>query len=244
VPKVIDHTGERYGRLLVQSCFVKDGATRCVCLCDCGNNTTVRANDVRQGDIASCGCIRNEKLILRSIKHRECNTKIHQAWQGIKKRCYNPNNQYYYMYGGVGITMSPLWKDDYIAFRDYIGHPPDDGKKYSVDRIEGDKGYEPGNVRWATDKEQARNRRIKNTNKTGITGVSLRMASDGSKRYVSQWVTQEGEVRSKSFSIKKHGEAEAFRLACEAREQAIKELNAQGAGYSENHGKEREVTIE
>lgn len=222
--KKIDDTGNRYGRLLVQSCFVHKGYTRCVCLCDCGNTTTVSARSIRHGNTKSCGCLLKV--------HGEYRSQVYRAWKSIKERCFNPKNKSYDEYGGAGITMSPLWKDDYIAFRDHIGHPPEDGQKYSVDRIDGNKGYIPGNLRWATAKEQSRNLKMFNNNATGITGVCF---CEG--RYKVTWQTLESKQKSRSFSVNKYGKEEAFRLACEARENAIKELNAQGAGYSENHGK-------
>lgn len=130
--------------------------------------------------------------------------------------------------------MDPLWKEDYTVFRDYIGHPPKDGQRYTVDRIDSNGNYEPGNVRWATYKEQAKNKRISSRNTSGVTGVSF---NEGRNCYNAKWHTPEGKQKSQRFSITKYGKEEAFRLACEARENAIRELNAQGAGYTENHGR-------
>lgn len=231
--KMPDKTGDRYGRLVVKSCFTKDGRTHWLCLCDCGKEVVCHARDIKYGKTKSCGCLRKELVSARRKIHGEAdNTQTYKAWRGIKARCYNPNLPDYASYGGRGITMSPLWKDDYTAFRDYIGPPPDDGQKYTVDRIDPNGNYEPGNVRWATRKQQARNRGIVEANTTGVNGVSFNC-----KCYRAKWVTLEGKQKSKSFNISKYGKEEAFRLACEARENAIKELNAQGAGYTENHGK-------
>lgn len=167
----------------------------------------------------------------KNITHGETNTQTFSAWQCIKSRCYNPNLNNYFDYGGRGISMYPLWKDDYIAFRDYIGHPPADGKKYSIDRIDNNGNYEPGNVRWATDVQQGRNKRISRANKTGVCFTA------SIDVYVAIWRTLEGKRKTRSFSVNKYGKEEAFQLACKTRKDAIKELNAQGAGYAENHGR-------
>lgn len=75
----------------------------------------------------------------------------------IKDRCYNERNQSYAGYGGRGITMCTEWVDSFTPFLDHVGRRP--GPQYSLERIDNSRGYEPGNVKWATAKEQARNRR-------------------------------------------------------------------------------------
>lgn len=90
------------------------------------------------------------------------------AWRGMKNRCYKTENVAYKNYGGRGITVCDEWLNDFKAFHEYIGDRP--SKKYSVDRIDNECGYEPGNVRWATKYEQSANRR--NNNET--VGVCYR----------------------------------------------------------------------
>jgi hypothetical protein len=80
----------------------------------------------------------------------------YKAWDSMKQRCTNPNDKAWRWYGGRGITVCEEWANDFQAFLAHIGRRPSD--KHSIDRIDGDKGYEPGNVRWATWEEQARNR--------------------------------------------------------------------------------------
>lgn len=79
----------------------------------------------------------------------------YRTWLRIKQRCLNPNNPKYEIYGGRGITICKEWREDYAAFLNYVGRKPKD--KDSIERIDNDKGYEPGNIKWATAKEQARN---------------------------------------------------------------------------------------
>lgn len=90
-------------------------------------------------------------------KHRLTGTPEHVAWVHAKQRCNNPNNSDYQNYGARGITMAPEWESNFTAFLAEVGPRPTPA--HSLDRIECNRGYEPGNVRWATLDEQAANRR-------------------------------------------------------------------------------------
>ena len=91
------------------------------------------------------------------VKHGMYGATEYNAWASIKARCYNPKNSGYCRYGGRGIKMYGPWIKDFQAFFDYIGRKPT--PEHSLDRIDNNRGYEPGNIRWATKKEQCRNRR-------------------------------------------------------------------------------------
>lgn len=94
------------------------------------------------------------------------------VWQGMRSRCNNPKNKRYSQYGGRGIRVWPEWDASFPAFYSSIGPRP--GPGYSLDRIDNSKGYEPGNVRWATNKVQSRN---KSTNHViEFAGLSLTLA--------------------------------------------------------------------
>ena len=104
-------------------------------------------------------------------KHGMHGTKVYNTWKGIKKRCYQKTYQHYDRYGGRGIIMCDEWKNDFIAFYNYIGEAPND--EYQLDRIDNNGNYEPGNCRWVTRQENCRNRNVK-VGKSGYHGVYLK----------------------------------------------------------------------
>lgn len=91
------------------------------------------------------------------LKHGLSNTPEYKCWQQLKARCLNPNHRAYPDYGGRGITVHESWGDDFMAFLEHVGQRP--SPKHSLDRIDNDRGYEPGNVRWVTEGRQNTNRR-------------------------------------------------------------------------------------
>lgn len=90
-------------------------------------------------------------------RHGETNTLLHRAWIAMRARCNNPNNMSYKNYGGRGITVYEGWQNDFKAFHEYVGDRP--SKKHTLDRIDVNGNYEPGNVRWVTWDIQASNKR-------------------------------------------------------------------------------------
>ena len=102
-----------------------------------------------------------ETLILAAkcngrLKHGLNNTPEHRAWVSMKQRCTNQNKREWPHYGGRGIKVCERWMQSFIAFLSDVGHKP--SSKHSLDRIDVNGDYAPGNVRWATQKEQCANR--------------------------------------------------------------------------------------
>jgi hypothetical protein len=132
--------------------------TKVKCECKCGTIKTVNLNNLQAGNTISCGCIGRENIRRAAIKHGLSYNPIYKTWHLINNRCYNKNVRSYKDYGGRGIYN--YWKDDPSGFVKYIleelGSKP--SKKYSLDRINNDGNYEPGNLRWATYKQQANNK--------------------------------------------------------------------------------------
>ena len=125
------------------------------CRCECGAEKAVPASELVRGGSLSCGCLMREKNGARVRKHGMENHPAYRSWKYAKTRCRNPKDTGYYGYGAKGIKFSPEW-DSFEAFWRDMGDSWFEGA--SLDRLDGDLGYEPGNCRWATAKEQANNR--------------------------------------------------------------------------------------
>lgn len=156
-----DFQNGKFWRLTVEGTRRDDkGSLYCWCRCECGQTTEVIATRLRRGVTKSCGCLRNETTGVRSKTHGESKTALYRIWGLMIDRCTNPLSPSYPQYGERGIVVCDKWKQAYEAFRDDIGQPP--SPQHSLDRINNAGNYEPGNVRWATKKEQAQNTRRNN----------------------------------------------------------------------------------
>lgn len=150
--KAIDMTGRRYGRLVVKRRDGQRNNQLCWhCTCDCGKSTSVPGSRLRSGNTRSCGCLLTES------QHGGFGTPEYQCWLDMKRRCYNRRTVAYKDYGGRGISVCDRWFDSFQNFIDDVGRRP--SSSYSLDRINNDGNYEPGNVRWATRHQQSVNQR-------------------------------------------------------------------------------------
>lgn len=160
--KLVDITGEKFGRLTVikRNGVHKfpSGQTRPIwlCRCDCGKEINVLARNLITGNTTSCGCVAIE---LRTV-HDKWGTKVYKVWDNMKSRCTNPKSTGFENWGGRGIKVCDEWVHSFDAFYDYVSKLPHFGESgRSLDRIDNDGNYEPNNVRWATRKEQNTNKR-------------------------------------------------------------------------------------
>lgn len=164
-PPAIDIAGRTFGRLTViqrASGPVKHGQqVRWTCRCSCGREHVVGGYHLRSGRTISCGCASVEALVARSLKHGERSSAEYRTWCHILRRCLVQAAKDYPRYGGRGITVCRRWREDFSAFLADVGRRP--SARHSLDRIKNERGYEPGNVRWATAREQANNRRDNRT---------------------------------------------------------------------------------
>lgn len=166
--KVIDLAGQKFGRLVVLSRAENDkfGNAHWLCQCDCGAVHTVRGLDLRSGHSRSCGCLQRERAEVSATAnatHGHARTGKHSpeywAWINMRKRCLNPSATSYEDYGGRGITVCDRWRDAHGGFESFLADMAPRPEGMTLDRINNDGDYEPGNVPWATPKQQANNRR-------------------------------------------------------------------------------------
>ena len=140
-----DLRGKTYNRLTAVSPAGKNWLWRC----ECGTEKVLVTAAVKRGNTKSCGCLNSERVVERSTTHGMYYSREYSTWQGMLERCRNHPR-----YKGRGVTVCERWK----KFENFYADMGDKPEGASIDRIDNDGNYEPGNCRWATIKEQSRNK--------------------------------------------------------------------------------------
>jgi len=165
-----------FGRLTVEGLDRRAGRIVAVCKCECGAEKIASVHDIRTGKTKSCGCLRREVTARRSTRHGQARvsgrTPAYRIWKAMKRRCFSMSDGSYANYGGRGITVCERWLS-FESFALDMGEPPPGA---TIDRIDNDGIYEPGNCRWASRKQQNRN-----TRKNSV------VECDGYRACISEW---------------------------------------------------------
>lgn len=149
------------------------------CVCECGNTTVVSSSQLKSRKTQSCGCLQKQRTAEANTTHGGRYERLHNTWANMKNRCSNPNYSEYHNYGGRGITVCDEWLE-YEPFREWALSQGYDANaergKYTIDRIDVNKGYSPSNCRFADMRTQANNM----TN-------NIRYTINGVRKTLSEW---------------------------------------------------------
>lgn len=199
----------RYGMLVVMGVKGVRGGTL-HCRCDCGAEKDVKRHALLSGNSKSCGCRKTQAMQERNITHGEVKqvngkrvpSPEYRTWQSMRNRCLNTGGKDYPYYGGRGVCVDPAW-DTFEGFLESMGRRP--SPLHSIDRIDGNLNYSKANCRWATRKEQARNRAYANVKAWEVAaalGLSTKTV------YHMQWQVREKDKGNlKYFSLSPQNEA-------------------------------------
>ena len=184
--------GKKFGRLTVVSqAESKNHSTYWNCLCDCGNAKTVQGVKLVHGTTKSCGCLNRDIVISRNKANADGkyrHPRIYNIYYGMRTRCYNEDDAGYFWYGARGITVCDEWMSDFFSFQSWAlanGYRDD----LTIDRIDNNGNYEPGNCRWADIEIQANNRR-----------GTLMLTMNGETLSATQWARRLGISRATVYA--------------------------------------------
>lgn len=162
-PRQTDLTGRRFGRLVVRGLAPPEGGggrRKWLCRCDCGGLKPVYPSRLVSGRVRSCGCLlaaTGRRPAYQNARHGMTDRPLYQVWRQMIARCHSLRHKQFADYGGRGITVCARWRESFEMFAKDMGPRP--SPRHSVDRIDNNRGYELGNARWATQREQSLNTR-------------------------------------------------------------------------------------
>lgn len=204
MPKLIDLSGQVFGKLQVIKRIEAKGQARWLCQCDCGNETIVTGYNLRTGLSTSCGCKRKEISSKLNLIHGRTRTKEYMTWVNMRNRCYRPNVRGYDRYGALGIKVCERWLHSFENFFSDMGECPEGS---TLDRINPYGNYEPSNCRWADLKTQSRNKKCTKSATIGnVTKPIIEWCEIlGLKaKTVRQRINAYGYTPEEALTLKKH----------------------------------------
>lgn len=197
---LVNMVGDRYGLLTVMSRAENyRGNAQWLCKCDCGKLRTYIGFDLRKGKLRSCGCQNPGS----QGDHGMSKTGTYQSWVSMRQRCNNPRAKVYAHYGARGIAVCERWNDSFPNFLADLGPRPEG---CSLERIDNNGNYEPGNCRWATQRDQMNNRR-----------ANRFIELNGKRQTLAQWLREVGMTNERFFDRTKRGWSEERALTTPVR---------------------------
>lgn len=194
----VDLKGQVFVRLKVLrfSHRNRHGQAYWACRCECGTELSVSGQDLKSGHTKSCGCLKREAAAengrRHSTTHGACGHPLFVIWAGMMARCGNPKHEAYRNYGGRGIRVCKRWHDPWKFFADMGDRP---SRYHWVERVNNNKGYSPTNCRWASRRDQMRNRR-----------ANRLITFQGQTKPLCQWAEEtginEGAIRDRIDNLK------------------------------------------
>jgi hypothetical protein len=207
-----------FGRLTVISePFREGGRTKVLVRCECGTEKIVRVGDLKSGHTASCGCYQREQTIGRHTTHGQTSTRLYKIWDDMKKRCTHSRYKHYH---GRGITVCEDWQ----TFEPFYQWSIENGYRdnLTIDRVNVNDNYEPGNCRWATRKVQNENQRKQRNNTSGFIGVHLykgrfvaQAKRDGRRVHLGRFDTAEEAAHVRDAFVQEHYESPTLNFPSE-----------------------------
>lgn len=207
MPKRLDLSGEKYGRLTVTEYSHQNNHGKSIwkCLCECGTEVSVVGAGLKRGHTTSCGCTKTDNMVAYNTTHGMKGTRTYNVWNNMKSRCNDSSRWDAEYYSTKGITYDTRWEKFEEFFED-MGEVPEG---LSLDRIDPSGNYCKENCRWATYSLQGYNQEISKSNTSGKTGVHFSEQSD-------KWIAAIG-VENTRVNI---GSFVTFEEAVKAREEA------------------------